>query len=198
MEARNKLESEALLEEQKVILGWLVDFRRLLICLPENKFVAWSEAIRKMIKDEILTAKDIEANIGRLVHLGLAIPSVHHFMSRLRDLHTTAKRRRSVKINSECLKDLEMFLGFLKFANNGISLNSIAFRRPTHIYRSDSCPAGLGGYSNRGWAWRWYLPKHLLFRASNNLLEHLAAIISPWVDHSRPLEKPRLCFVDDR
>ena len=137
MEARNKLESEALLEEQKVILGWLIDFRHLLIRLPENKFVAWSEAIRKMIKDEVSTAKDIEANIGRLVHMGLAIPFVHHFMSRLRDLHITAKRRRSVKINYECLKDLEMFLGFLKFANDGISLNSIAFRRPTHIYRSD-------------------------------------------------------------
>ena len=175
MEARNRLESEALLEEQKVILGWLINFRSLLICLPED-------AIRKMIKDEVLTGKDIEANIECLVHLGLAIPFVHHFMSRLRDLHTTAKRRCFVKINYECLKDLEVFLGFLKFTNNGISLNSIAFQRPTHIYRSDLCPAGLGGFIDRGWAWRWYLPKHLLFRASNNLLEHLAAIISPWVD----------------
>ena len=135
-----------------------------------------------MISVKVSTAKEIETNIGRLVHLGLAIPFGHHFMSQLRDLHTTTKRRRSVKINYECLKDLEMFLGFLKIANDGISLNSIAFRRPTHIYRSDSCPAGLGGYSDRGWAWRWYLPKNLLFRASNNLLEHLAAIISPWVD----------------
>jgi hypothetical protein len=75
-----------------------------------------------------------------------------------------------------------MFLGFLKIANNGISPNSIAFRRPTHMHRLDSCPAGLGGYSNEAWAWRWYLPKDLLFRALNNLLKHLAAIISPWVD----------------
>ena len=154
MEARNKLESEPLLKEQKVIVGWLIDFHRLLIRLPQNKFVAWSEAIRKMIKDEALPAKEIEANIGRLVHLGLAIPFVHHFMSQMRDLHTTARRRRSIKINCECLKDLEMFLGFLKIAKDGISLNSIAFRRPTHIYRSDSCPAGLGGYSDKGWAWR--------------------------------------------
>jgi hypothetical protein len=153
-----------------------------LIHLPENKFVGWLEAIRKMIKDETTTAKEIETNIGRLIHLGLAIPFIHHFMSQLRDLHTTAKRRCSIKINYECLKDLEMFLVFLKIANDGISLNNIAFRRPTHIYKSDSCPAGLGGYSNRGWAWRWYLPKNLLFRASNNLLEHLAAVISPWVD----------------
>jgi hypothetical protein len=46
-----------------------------------------------------------------------------------------------------------MFLVSLKTASNGISLNSIAFRRPTHIYRSDSCPAGLEGYSNKGWAY---------------------------------------------
>jgi hypothetical protein len=74
-----------------------------------------------------------------------------------------------------------MMLGFLKIANKGISLNSIAFRQPMHIYRSDSCPAGLGGYSHKGWAWRWYLPDNLLFRALNNLLEHLAAIVLPWV-----------------
>ncbi len=73
-------------------------------------------------------------------------------------------------------------LGFLKIANKGISLNGITFRQPTHIYRSDSCPAGLGRYSHKGWAWWWYLPDNLLFRALNNLLEHLAAIVLPWVD----------------
>jgi hypothetical protein len=119
---------------------------------PENKFVAWPEAIRKMIKDGASTAKEIKANIGRLIHLGLAIPFVHYFMSRLRDLHSTVKRSRSIKINYECLKDLETFLGFLKIASDGISINSIAFRRPTHIYRSDSCLTGLGGYRDRGWA----------------------------------------------
>ncbi len=121
---------------------------------PQEQVHGVAGGHQKMIKDEASTAKVIKANIGRLIHLGLAIPFVRHSMSRLRDLHTTAKRRRSVKINYEFLKDLEMFLGFLKFANDGISLNSIAFQRPTHIYKSDSCPAGLGGYSNRGWAWR--------------------------------------------
>ena len=71
---------------------------------------------------------------------------------------------------------------FLKIANKGISLNSIAFHCPTHVYRFDSCPTGLGGYSHEGFTWRWYLPEDLNFRATNNLLEHLAAIISPWID----------------
>jgi hypothetical protein len=61
-------------------------------------------------------------------------------------------------------------------------MNIIAYRCPTHAYQSDSCPAGLGGYSDRGFAWRYYLPQYLKFRASNNLLEHIAAIITPWVD----------------
>jgi len=75
-------------------------------------------------------------------------------------------------------------------------LNSIAFQKPTHIYRSDSCPAGLGGYSNKGWVYRWYLlPDHLLFRASNNLLEHLAAVISPWVDIIAGRLKPQDCVL---
>ena len=182
MEARNKLESEAMLEETKMILGWLLDFRRLLIILPDNKFTAWMKAIEDIIHVGSATAKILETNIGRLTHLGMAIPSIHHFMSRLRDLHSIAKRRRSVKINGEYLEDLKLMLKFLKIANTGISFNTIAFRRPTHVYRSDSCPAGLGGYSHEGFAWRWYLPEDLKFRATNNLLEHLAAIVSPWVD----------------
>jgi hypothetical protein len=46
----------------------------------------------------------------------------------------------------------------------------------------DSCPAGLGGYSHEGFTWLFYLPDNLQFGASNNLLEHLTAIITPWID----------------
>jgi hypothetical protein len=73
-------------------------------------------------------------------------------------------------------------LGFLKMANDGISLNSIAFCQPIHIYRSYACPAGLGGYSHKEFAWCWYLPEDIKFRALINLLEHLTAIVPPWVD----------------
>ena len=73
-------------------------------------------------------------------------------------------------------------LFFLTKAHNGVNMNQIAYRRPRHVYRSDSCPAGLGGYSHAGFAWRFYLPDDLLFRATNNLLEHIAAVITPWVD----------------
>ena len=60
MEAMNKLESEGILEEIKTILRWEIDFCRLLIKLPNNKFIAWVAAIKKMLEDRTLTAKVLE------------------------------------------------------------------------------------------------------------------------------------------
>ena len=71
---------------------------------------------------------------------------------------------------------------FLEIAKRGIDMNLIAFRRPTHVYRLDSCPFSLGGYLDEGFAWRFKLPEELHLRASNNLLEYIATIISPWID----------------
>jgi len=73
-------------------------------------------------------------------------------------------------------------LRFLDIAKKGISMNLIAFRKPTHIYQSDSCPFGLGGYSDEGFTWHFKIPEDLRFRASNNLLEYIVSIITPWVD----------------
>ena len=71
---------------------------------------------------------------------------------------------------------------FIEKVRQGINMNILAFRKPTHVYQSDSCPAGLGGFSHEGFAWRFLIPDNLQFRASNNLLEHIAAVITPWVD----------------
>jgi hypothetical protein len=98
-----------------------------LIILPYNKFKAWTTAIKKMMNDSTATAIFLETNIGQLVHLGMTIPFVHHFLSCLRDLHLTAIQRRLVKINGEYSKDLQLMLNFLKMVNAGVSLNSIAF-----------------------------------------------------------------------
>ena len=100
-------------------------------------------------------------------------------MRRLRELQRRATNRRQVKVTDIYAEDLKLMIFFLKKAKDGLDLNLIAYRKPTHLYRSDFCQRGLGGYSHEGWAWRYYLPIHLQFRASNNLLEHLASIITP-------------------
>ena len=71
-----KLLKEAGLEETKTILGWDFDFRRMLVSLPENKFTAWSEAIQTILYEGCVTVKELERNIGSLVHLGLVLPYV--------------------------------------------------------------------------------------------------------------------------
>ena len=91
--------------------------------------------------------------------MGLVIPFVHHFMSRLRELHRRATHRRSVKITERYAADLKLMIFMLKKANEGIDMNMVVYRKPTHAYRSESCPMGLGGYSHTCFAWRFYLPE---------------------------------------
>ena len=182
MTAEEKLFAEGGLDEQKIILGWFFDFRRLMVALPENKFVAWSDSIKNMLTSDTSTPHKLEQLIGRMGHIGSILPTIYHFLSRLRDLHFRSRNRRKIALTKNCRKDLQLMLDFLEFGRKGIDLNIVAYLAPTHIYHSDSCPAGLGGYSNDGFAWRFQIPPNLQFRASNNLLEFLAAIITPWID----------------
>ncbi len=184
MVSTKKLEAEAALSETKTILGWEWNLRQLIISLPHNKFVVWTKIIEDTIKCGCVSAKEFEQTIGRLNHLALVVPFVNHFLSRLRELLYKAQSsaRRQTKIPPNCIDDLHLMIYFIKKANKGINMNQIAYRKPNIVYRSDSCPGGLGGYSHEGFAWRFAIPASLQFRASNNLLEHLAAVITPWID----------------
>ncbi len=134
MDARDKLKAEAGLSKTKMILGWMFDFRRLLISLPENKFIAWTTNINKLLVDGSSTAKELESTIGRLGHFALVVLGVHHFLSRLRELHQLATHRRSIRLSDDCRKDLLLMLRFLEIARQGINMNLIAFCRPTHVH----------------------------------------------------------------
>jgi hypothetical protein len=70
MDARAKLVPETGLSEQKVILGWFLDLRRMTIALPENKFIAYSNASHEMFDHSWTTHGEQESNIGRWVHIG--------------------------------------------------------------------------------------------------------------------------------
>lgn len=178
----SKLSAEAALEETKILLGWLLDTRRLLVHLPEDKYIAWTKQIKRILSAEWTTHKELESLIGRLTHLSVIVPHVKHFLSRLRHLMERAENRRGIKVAKVYADDLKLHLDFLAVARQGISMNLLVHRRPTRAYRSDACPAGIGGYSNKGRAWRWPLPKHLQFRATLNFLEFIASVIGPWID----------------
>jgi hypothetical protein len=177
-----KLIAEARLEETKILLGWKLDMRSLTVSLTFKKFKAWSDSIKSILKTKSSNFKDLDSLIGRIGHTTVINPYVKHFMSRIRQEKDRAENRRSIKISSSVIEDLKLHLSFLKLAYEGISMNQISYRKPTHSYRADACPFGMGGYSSSGRAWRWSIPPLLRYRATLNMLEHLCSIISPWID----------------
>jgi hypothetical protein len=130
----------------------------------------------------LLEVKFTHTLIGRLGHLGMVDLFVYHFLSHLQDLHHSSKNWRGVALADKCKKGLELMLHFLEIGGKGVDINLIPYLAPTHIYHSDSCPAGLGGYSNKGFAWHYSIPQSLQFRASKYFLKFLAAIITLSID----------------
>lgn len=196
MASEDKFIAEAGATETKMVLGWLVDYRRLIVSLPHNKFIAWTNELQQIIDSNKAEAKQLEENIGRMIHVAQILPEMYHFLNRLRCLFERAKkRRRPIPVNDDCLADCRLLQLYIRRAHEGISMNSLVHQMPSVVYRSDSCPHGLGGYSSNGRAWRLYLPEELLYRATNNLLEHMASIITVWVDIIEGRLQPEDCIL---
>ncbi len=105
MPALKKLAAESGLEETKMIIGWSFDFCHLIVFLPENKFLAWKLEVERLIEIGESTAKELESLVGRMTHLSVIVPFVHHFLSQLRDLQSKAKSCRKIKIIKKCMND---------------------------------------------------------------------------------------------
>ena len=82
MAEKKKLLAEAGPEEMKTILGWLFNFRGLIVYLPENKFVAWTDTIKGVLDSNKTSYKELETIIGGMVYVGILISQIHHFVSR--------------------------------------------------------------------------------------------------------------------
>ena len=153
-----KLVAEGRLEEVKTILGWVINTRSMTIHLPSHKYIAWSKSIKDILRAGKTNHASLDTLIGRLNHLCVILPHTLHFLSRIRKLCLQSTRRRFVTLKHVHIADMNLFLQFLKKANSGVNLNLVAFRQPTHVFYSDACPRGLGGYSHDGWAWRFEIP----------------------------------------
>ena len=109
------------------------------------------------------------------------------------------------------IADLKMWRTLLSHSHEGISLNRLVCRVPTHLYHADSCPEGMGGYSvSTGRAWRMQIHQSAIDtlrthsideeKRSNNLLEYIAIVVSIWVDcyfHDIPEDAAVLALSDN-
>jgi len=107
-----------------------------------------------------------------------------HFTGRLYQALYRSRHKGWTKLKLSEKEDLIIFQKFMYTSTfTGVSMNNLTYRKPTHIFRSDSSLFGLGGYNiASGRAWRIELPEDCRLRTSLNSLEFLAAMIAIWVD----------------
>ena len=194
--ADDKNEAEGGPEETKVILGWELDSRRLLVKLPSHKFIAWSSQVRSFLDRKTANSKDLRSVLGRMENVAIMIPMFGHFLNNIRQLEIKATNTNKNQIITKRAKeDFNLALKFLERAKDGVNMNLITFRSPNKIYINDASEHGLGGFATHGRAWSYEIPEHLRGRAHINLLEFIAQLISIWIDILEKKIEPLDCLL---
>ena len=82
-----KLLGEGALSEIKIVLGWLIDTRRFVIKLPEDKARAWTieldDYIQRSMNNHTISEDELESLIGKLNHASHILREGRYFLSRL-------------------------------------------------------------------------------------------------------------------
>lgn len=108
---------------------------------------------------------------------------MHHFLGRLYQAQYRATKSGWMSLTCNEKMDLHLMICFLDSAHDGLSMNLLTFRKPTHFYRSDASEFGLGGYNiTTSKAWCFEIPVDCHLRTSLNSLEFIACMITIWVD----------------
>ena len=198
-----KLLAEGSPAEVQIVLGWRIDTRRLRIELPDDKFLAWSRDLEKIMNRSGGPYHEVDSLVGRLNHASFVLPMARHFIGRLRgSLLPRLHKDQLVHLDQEAAEDLKLWKEILLRVHGGVSLNLVVTREPDRICWSDACPFGLGGYSTSGRAWRLKLPTGHPLRGHsgiNNLLEFLAMVINVWLEclDSKSQDYPCILAIGD-
>lgn len=179
----------------KILLFWLLDTRYLLISLPNRKCSALSNELQSIITKNSYTYHDLESLVGCLNHVMNIIPTDCQSLNRLRQLLQKSRYKRQVNIHRLLLANLLTWKDFLHQANNDITMHLLVFRELIHIYQSDLCEHGLGGYSTSGIVRQWELPTSLLACAHINFLEFLSSIVCIWLEFFEKQIFPSSCLL---
>jgi hypothetical protein len=197
--------AEGKLEVRKIILGWLIDSRQFKVLLTQEKAQEWIRDTMTCIKEGQCTKSTLESLIGRFNHTSMIIHIGRYFLTRLRHrLHKNhhSHKNKMITLLPWELKDLKLWVFFINhLSQTGISINNICLTAPSATTYSDACEWGIGGYTTHGNAWRYLLPTHLHNRASINLLEFIAAIVTIYLsitlDNHSTVHPHILAFTDN-
>jgi hypothetical protein len=185
-----KLLKEGSPAEQQIVLGWLLDARRLLVSLPDDEHSAWLSTIERIITNKGCVKEDFDALEGQLNHAACVIPLARHFLTRVQAARNSQLEKKQEKmdqiVTKLALDNLVLWRELLKRSNVGTSMKLIVTRRPNQTCWSDSCPFGLGAFLLlSGRVWRLCTPKGSILHGSaliNNLLEFIGKVVNVWLD----------------
>ena len=84
--AEDKMLAEGSPSEVMRVLGWELDTRRLLLILPEDKFLNWTKSVRRLADPDTrkATFQELESTLGKLIHSSKGIPTSRFFLQRTR------------------------------------------------------------------------------------------------------------------
>ena len=195
--AFDKMLAEGSPEESKIILGWEVNTRTLRLRLPQEKLKSWNAEIDRILQLHSVDCEILATTIGRLNHASYVIPTARAFLCHLRRAERRARASgKSVILNELQTDELRQWIGFLRSARRGISLNRLTLRVPTILLRADACQHGIGGFSlTTGQAWRWEIPMADRGKLSLNLLEYLASITTIAMEAAAGNIQPDACIL---
>ena len=93
--AADKNEAEGAPEEVKIVLGWELNTREMLIKLPEHKYKAWPTKLSSFLTRKRANSKDLQSLLGRLEQVAIIIPMFGYFLNNIRytEIQATASGR---------------------------------------------------------------------------------------------------------
>ena len=183
-----------------IVLGCWLDTRKLLLRLPDDKFIAYSKEVEEILAQGRVDGKDLESIIGKFMHASYAVPLSQHYLDNLRLKLKSLKKNNphhSQLLSENEVSDLELWKKILEKAHAGVSLNGLVFRLPTRTGFTDSCPQGLGGFTHGGRGWRLKVNPELAAYGediANNLFEFLGMAITLWLSL---IERKELNLIDE-
>jgi hypothetical protein len=74
---------------------------------------------------------------------------MRHFLGQLYQAQFRASTSGWTGLSYNEKMDLHLMISFLDHASQGLSMNLLTFRRPTHIYRSDASEFGIGAQETK-------------------------------------------------
>ena len=92
--AEDKMKAEGSPSEIMRVLGWEFDTRRMLIRLPDEKFLNWSKNVKHLAdpKTKRTSFQELESTVGKLLHASKGIPLARYFLQRIRTYVTNLIR----------------------------------------------------------------------------------------------------------